>query len=75
MRVQLEIGFEQLILLAKSLPAVQWAKLKSEVDQAILSNNKSSAIEDFLLTAPTFSKKQLQEIEKARTAVNQWRKV
>lgn len=30
-------------------------------------------LENFLLSAPTFSKKQLDEIAKTRKAINQWR--
>ncbi len=75
MQVKIDIGFEQLIILAKKLPAVQWAKLKLEVDQSRVKTKKLASIEDFLLAAPTFSKKQLEQIEKNRNAINQWRKV
>jgi len=71
MQVQLDIGFEQLVQLAKRLPARQWKKLKQEVDNE--NSTVTSELERFLLSAPTFSKKQLEEIAKTRKAINQWR--
>jgi hypothetical protein len=73
MQVQLDIEFEQLIELAKKLPAKQWTKLKHAVDKEQPSNGNPSELETFLLSAPTFSKKQLNEIAKTRKAINQWR--
>lgn len=71
--LQVEIEFEQLVQLAKKLPAKQWTKLKNEIDKAKKPESQASELEAFLLTAPTFSKKQLEEIDKARKAINQWR--
>jgi len=72
MQAQIDIGFDQLVKLAKKLPAQQWTKLKKEVEQQ-QQETKSSELEAFLLTAPTFSKKQLDEIAQTRKAINQWR--
>lgn len=73
MQVQLDIGFEQLVQLAKKLPAKQWRQLKQEVDNENSVVGETSELEKFLLSAPTFSKKQLEEIAKTRKAINQWR--
>ncbi len=73
MEAQIEIGFDQLVQLAKRLPATQWTKLKQEVDKEKVSDKEVSDLETFLLTAPTFTKKQLDEITKTRKAINQWR--
>jgi len=35
MQLQIDIGFEQLVQLAKELPPQQWTKLKQEVDEQI----------------------------------------
>lgn len=71
MEAQIEIGFDQLVQLAKRLPATQWTKLKQEVDKEKVSDKEVSDLETFLLTAPTFTKKQLDEITKTRKAINQ----
>jgi hypothetical protein len=71
--VQVDIEFDQLVELAKKLPAKQWTKLKQAVDKEESNDSSSSELETFLLSAPTFSKKQLEEIAKTRKAINQWR--
>ena len=73
MQLQVDIGFEQLVQLAKKLPASQWTKLKAAIDNEDAQNKETSELEAFLLTAPTFTKKQLSEIAKTRKAINQWR--
>ncbi len=73
MQAQVEIGFDQLVQLVKMLPQTQWTKLKQEIDEKNESNKDVSDLEAFLLTAPTFNKKQLDEIAKTRKAINQWR--
>ncbi len=73
MQIEVDIEFDQLVKLAKKLPVNQWAKLKTEVDQETTMASKASELEKFLLTAPTFTKKQLNEIEKTRKAISQWR--
>ncbi len=73
MQVQVDIGFDQLVQLAKKLPARQWSKLKEEVDKEIDESQPNSDLVTLLLSAPTFNKKQLDEISKTRKAINQWR--
>ncbi len=73
MQAQVDIGFDQLVSLVKRLPARQWAKLKSEVDQSGKDVAKNQDLENFLLQAPTFSKKQLDTVAETRNAINQWR--
>jgi len=73
MQVQVDIGFEQLVNLAKQLPATQWKKLKTEVEKEAEHVDVTSDLEQFLLSAPTFNKKQLDEIAKTRKAISQWR--
>jgi hypothetical protein len=75
MQVQVDIGFEQLLKLVKQLPATQWKKLKTEVEKQPQQSQSSSDLETFLLNAPTFSKKQLDEIAKTRKAISQWRTI
>ena len=64
MQIQLDIEFEQLIKLAKQLPATQWTKLKTEVEKAKKQTDTITSLEDFLLNAPTFSKDQLMKLLK-----------
>ena len=73
MQVQVEIGFEQLVQIAKELPEIQWKKLKVEVEGAVKSNTVGDDLEAFLLNGPTFSQEQIDVIEENRKAINKWR--
>jgi len=72
MQVQVDIGFEQLVTIAKRLPKTQWQKLKSAVDSDTQSS-PGDDLEAFLLNGPTFSEEQLKVIEDNRKAINKWR--
>ena len=73
MQVQVDIGFEQLVSLAKKLPAAQWQMLKSEVDKKE-KNSLTSDLETLLLNGPTLSEEEIAVIQKNTKAINQWRK-
>ena len=73
MQVQVDIEFDQLVEIAKKLPAKQWARLKSEVEAHPATENKREELKKLLLDGPTFSKKQLETIAETRNAINKWR--
>ncbi len=73
MQVQLDIGFDELVQIAKKLPARQWTKLKQAVEKQDNGASQTFELENFLLNAPTFSKRQLEQIENTRKEINQWR--
>lgn len=73
MQAQVDIAFDQLVKIAKRLPATQWKKLKKEVEGKRLNTEHNSDLVSLLLSAPTYSKKQLDEVAKTRKAINQWR--
>jgi hypothetical protein len=68
-----DIEFEQLVEIAKKLPASKWSKLKAEVEKSVPISAKSKDLESFLLKAPTFTKKQIETIAKTRKSIDQWR--
>jgi len=72
MQVQVDIGFEQLIAIAKNLPKAQWQKLKTEVENIDTENDNSDLL-SFFLNGPTFSEDELKVIENNRKAINKWR--
>jgi predicted NACHT family NTPase len=73
MQVQVDIGFDQLVDLAKRLPATQWTKLKQEVEEEAPKYKDRESFRKLLLNGPTFSKKQLDAVAKTRQEINQWR--
>ena len=74
MQIQVDIGFDDLIRIVKELPKEQLLKFKKELDKQNTNDAQLQDLESFLLAAPTFSDKQLEEIEQTRKAINQWRK-
>ncbi len=75
MQVQVDIGFEQLVTIAKKLPKAQSQKLKVEVEKENQLEIDNSDLKTFLLNGPTLDKKQIKIIEDNRKAVNKWRKI
>ncbi len=73
MQVQVDLEFDQLVQIAKKLPAKQWTKLKAEVETPSATKTDREEFKEFLLNGPTFSKKQLATIAETRKAINQWR--
>ena len=74
MQVRVDIGFDQLVQLAKQLPANQWTKLKQQVEeQQVPKDKERDSFRQLLLSGPTFSKRQLDTIADTRKAIDQWR--
>lgn len=74
MELHLDIDFKQLVQIAKQLPKQKWNKLKNEVEQQGKKTvSENSDLENFLLSAPTFSQDQLDKVANARIEINQWR--
>jgi hypothetical protein len=74
MQIQVDIGFDDLIRIVKRLPKDQLLKFKNELEKQDVISTHSQDLETFLLSAPTFSDKQVETIEETRKAINQWRK-
>ncbi|MGZ3860296.1 MAG: hypothetical protein ACXVMS_12225 [Flavisolibacter sp.] len=72
MQVQVNIGFDQLVKIVKTLPAGQLKQLKAEIEKKS-KGTQSVNLETLLLKGPTATKKQLDTIVKNRKALNQWR--
>ncbi len=72
MQIQVDIGFEQLVTIAKKLPKTKWQELKSKVDDTGQPNGDDD-LEAFLLNGPTYTEKQLKVIDDNRKAISKWR--
>ena len=72
MQVHVEIGFEELLKIVKTLPSGQFKQLKSEIEKETGTSN-SNNLESLLLQGPAATKKQINIIAKNRKAINQWR--
>lgn len=72
MQVQVDIEFDQLLKIVKTLPSVQLKQLKAEIEKKA-KTGKSVDLEALLLNGPIATKKQLDTIARNRKAINQWR--
>ena len=73
MQAQVDIEFDQLVQLARQLPATQWAKLKQEVEAQAPVDKEREDFRKILMNGPTFSKKQLDNIVETRKMIDEWR--
>jgi hypothetical protein len=75
MQIQVDIGFDELVGIVKKLPRDQFLKFKSELEKQDKDKKDTDpqSLESFLMEAPTFSDKQLENIAQARKAINKWR--
>lgn len=73
MQVQIDIGFDQLMKMVKTLPASQLQQLKAAIESKPIEEKATTDLEALLLNGPIATKKQLETIENNRKAINQWR--
>lgn len=73
MQVQIDIGFDQLLKIVKTLSIVELRQLKAEIENESGKLEPISDLEKLLLNGPTATKDQLEVIENNRKSINQWR--
>ena len=73
MHVQVDIPFDQLLRIVKTLPARELQLLKAEIEKEVVEVKSNLDLENLLLNGPTATKKQLEIIKNNRKAINQWR--
>ncbi len=73
MQVQVDIEFEQLLKIVKTLPAGQLKLLKAEIERKKKAKKSKIDLETLLLKGPVATQKQLAGIKRNRKAINQWR--
>ncbi len=73
MEVQVNIEFNQLLKIVRSLPSGKLRQLKAELEKKSVDAELGNDLEKLLLNGPTATKKQLATIAKNRKTVNQWR--
>jgi hypothetical protein len=75
MQIQLDIEFNQLVKIVKTLPTAKLQQLKAAIDKETTKANlsKSQDLETLLLIGPVATQKQLDVIDNNRKAINQWR--
>ena len=72
MQVQVDIEFNQLLKIVRTLPSAKLKQLKEEIEKES-KVDKSNMLEELLLNGSTATPKQIDIIYNNRKAINQWR--
>jgi len=77
MQVQVDIEFDQLVKIVKTLPTGKLRQLKAEIDKKTIEEKGKGKtdLKTLLLNGPVATKKQLETIENNRKIINQWRTI
>lgn len=73
MQAVIDIKFDELLKIVKSLPENKLSELKAEIEKGTKKDYNRATFETLLLNGPIFSKEQLDDITKIRKAINKWR--
>jgi len=73
MEIKLDIPFQQLLTVVKTLTPSQKAKLKQELSEEESAKEDKSAFIEMLLKGPVYSEKDIQTIEENRKSIAKWR--
>jgi len=73
MQVQVDIAFDQLVQIVKTLPKGKLLQLKAAIEKETTNEKDKANLKSLLLNGPVATKKQLETIENNRKSINQWR--
>ena len=73
MDINVQIPFQQLLDIVKSLPSAQKAKLRQELDEKKSASKNQDDFIDYLLNGPVYTSEEIQVIEETRKSISEWR--
>ena len=73
MQIHVQIEFEELVKIVKTLPTAKLRKLKAEIEKKPITPKNNIDLKTLLLIGPVATKKQLETIENNRKHINKWR--
>ena len=71
--MKVQVPFQQLLTLVKSLTPSQKAKLRQELDEEKPQRKDKDEFIEYLLNGPVYSDKEIQVIEENRKSIAAWR--
>lgn len=71
--MKLQVPFQQLLKLVKSLTPAQKAKLRQELGDENPSKTDKDEFIEYLLNGPVYTEKEIQMIEENRKSISAWR--
>lgn len=73
MEIKVEIPFEQLLTVVKTLSPAQKTQLKNELNEQMSTIEDKAAFINMLLKGPIYTEEEIQVIEKNRKSIVNWR--
>jgi len=73
MEMKVQVPFQQLLNIIKSLTREQKAILRQELDEEKLSHKDKDDFIEYLLNGPVYSDKEIKVIEENRKSIAAWR--
>ena len=74
MEMKVQVPFQQLLTIVKTLTASQKAKLRAELNEEKVETKQQDDFIEYLLKGPVYNDKDLQIIEENRKSITAWRK-
>ncbi len=73
MEMKVQVPFQQLLTIVKTLTPSQKAKLREELSEEKTEIKNQDDFIEFLLSGPVYSDKDIQTIEENRKSIAKWR--
>ncbi len=73
MEIKIQVPFQQLLKIVRSLPPAQKDRLRMELTKEELSSKGKDDFIAFLLNGPVYSKDEIDVIEENRKSIAAWR--
>jgi len=73
MELKIQIPFQQLLTIVKTLTPSQKAKLRAELNEEQIEIKQEDDFIEYLLNGPVYNNKDIQNIEENRKSIAAWR--
>lgn len=73
MEMKVQVQFQQLLTIVKTLTPSQKAKLRAELNEKQIESKQQDNFIDYLLKGPVYNERDLQTIEENRKSISLWR--
>lgn len=73
MEIKVQVPFQQLLTIVKTLTPSQKAKLRAELNEEKVETKQQDDFIEYLLKGPVYNDKDLQVIEANRKSITAWR--
>lgn len=74
MELKVQVPFQQILTIVKTLTAAQKAKLRAELNQQTVEVKQQDDFIEYLLKGPIYNDKDIKIIEENRKSITQWRR-